>query len=99
MTTLPPAQPQPPGLVVMIASALFRHLLTTVAASLATWGVITGSEQTQFVTVALSALLWALGMGWSAWQKSQTRTTTVALATTNQTLFNEMTAQQPVSIP
>lgn len=99
MTALPPAQPKPPGLVVMIASALFRHLLTTVAATLATWGVITGSEQTQFVTVALSALLWALGVGWSMWQKSQAHKTTAALTATNQTLFDQMTAQQPVSIP
>ena len=97
----PAPTPQPPSLVTMIATALFRHLLTGLAGVLAGYGVFGGSQSTeaQFVTVGLAVLLWGLGQAWSWWQASQHHTAAVTAASTTQTLFDQVNNQAPVSIP
>lgn len=66
-------QTQPlPSFLRMMVSATARHLLTGIAGALATAGVIQGDQQTQFVAIAGSIVLWSAGLIWSAMQKKAT---------------------------
>ena len=50
-----------------------RHAATYAAGILAAWGVIQPSQQTEFVSLGVSAGAWGLTVAWSVYQKSQTK--------------------------
>jgi hypothetical protein len=62
-----------PSFLQMIVAAVVRHAATAFAGSLATWGVIQSDQQTEVVSLGISAGAWALSMIWSVYQKSQTK--------------------------
>ena len=63
----------PPTFLQSLAALLTRHAATALAGSLATWGVIQSDQQTEFVSLGVSAGAWGLSVAWSIYQKSQTK--------------------------
>ena len=58
------------NLQTLVIGGVARHVLTGVAGYLVAAGAIhSGQEQTQFVSIGCGIVLWAVGLGWSWWNK------------------------------
>lgn len=62
-----------PTIYVNQVSAIIRHLLTAVSGWLLTRGWLSAEHGTQLVEVGAGALMFALTVGWSLWQKHRSK--------------------------
>lgn len=75
----PPAPIQPPSLLISVITRLGSHLFTLAAGALAVDGVIQQDQQAQFVSLAMSVMVWFAGWGWNEYVAYTHRKTTAAL--------------------
>ena len=69
----------PPPLVTTLAHDFAQKALTTLSATLATAGVLTGDQQTQFVSLGVSLALFAVSCAWT-FVAAKVRTSCLAAA-------------------
>jgi hypothetical protein len=64
----------------LVAGLTARHVLTGIAGSLVTVGAIhPGADESSFVTIGSGIAVWAVGAGWSWWQKTGQQQVAAAL--------------------
>lgn len=61
----------PPSLFAQVTASLIRSWVNAGAGALATAGVLTTEQETQFVVVGVALLTWVANYSWSVVQKRQ----------------------------
>jgi len=69
MSDFSPDTPAPPSFLTQALASLARHGLNAAAGALGAAGVLTGDQQSAFVTVGLAVVLWCGNYVWSVIQK------------------------------
>lgn len=68
MADLPVAK-APPSFLAAIVASVARHILTTAAGGLVTFGVFQATQTSEFVDLGLSVVAWGFAIWWSSIQK------------------------------
>lgn len=59
----------PPSFLTSMVASIARHILTTAAGGLVTFGVFKATQTSEFIDLGGAVVLWGFGLWWSSIQK------------------------------